>query len=131
MAAAVPVAGTAVGSAKGPHSRQLPLAGEEVDVSGLANFLSSLARRATAIGAAVLSLAAILVLLAAPAAAADPIGLDSPKMLTDYFEQMSVAKPFVVRTGSDWEKHRRELREFVLDCAGLKPLPERVPLDVH
>ncbi|MCU0978610.1 MAG: hypothetical protein MUF25_05515 [Pirellulaceae bacterium] len=56
---------------------------------------------------------------------------DPAKMLRQYFEQMSVAKPFVVRVGSDWETHRRELQAFVLDCAGLKPLPERIPLDVH
>jgi len=65
------------------------------------------------------------------AAAENPLGLDPAKMLTEYFEQMSVAKPFVVRTGGDWEGHRRELREYVLECAGLKPLPERVALDVH
>ena len=44
---------------------------------------------------------------------------------------MSVAKPFEVRTGESWEAHRRALREFVLACAGLQPLPERVPLDVR
>ena len=49
---------------------------------------------------------------------------DPAKMLRQYFEQMSVAKPFVVRVGSDWETHRRELQAFVLDCAGLKPLPK-------
>jgi dienelactone hydrolase len=52
-------------------------------------------------------------------------------MLAEYFEQMSVAKPFVVRTGAEGEAYRRELRAFVLQCAGLSPLPDRVPLDVH
>ena len=66
-----------------------------------------------------------------PAVDSKPLPLDTAKMLREYFEQMSVAKPFVVRTGSDWETHRRELQDFVLDCAGLKPLPQRVPLDVH
>ena len=66
-----------------------------------------------------------------PATESKPLPLDTAKMLREYFEQMSVAKPFVVRTGSDWETHRGQLRDFVLDCAGLKPLPERVPLDVH
>ncbi len=64
-------------------------------------------------------------------AAEPPLALDSSKMLTEYFEQMSAAKPFLVRTGNAWQKHRDQLRDFVLDCAGLKPLPERVPLDVH
>jgi dienelactone hydrolase len=67
----------------------------------------------------------------APAAESRPLPLDTAKMLREYFEQMSVAKPFGVRTGGDWETHRRNLRDFVLDCAGLKPLPQRVPLDVH
>jgi dienelactone hydrolase len=57
--------------------------------------------------------------------------LDTARMLTEYFEQMSVAKPLLVRTGADWDAHRRALQEFVLDCAGLKPLPERVPLEIH
>ena len=56
---------------------------------------------------------------------------DMPKRLRDYFEGMSVAKPFVVREGADFEKHRNDLRDFILDCVGLQPLPERVPLDVR
>lgn len=66
-----------------------------------------------------------------PAAKPHPVGLDTAKLLTEYFEQMSVAKPLVTRTGDDWQAHQRQLQDFVLDCAGLKPLPERVPLDVH
>ena len=66
-----------------------------------------------------------------PAEDSKPLPLDTAKMLREYFEQMSVAKPFNVRTGSDWETHRRELQDFVLDCAGLKPLPQRVPPEVH
>lgn len=77
----------------------------------------------------------------APAGAAEPspdagaagqsLQLDAPKLLTDYFEQMSRAKPLVVRAGDEWQAHRRQLREFVLQCAGLWPLPDRVPLNVH
>jgi hypothetical protein len=63
--------------------------------------------------------------------ASDDTSFDMPSRLKTYFEDMSVAKPFVVRTGESWEAHRRELREFLLDCAGLQPLPERVPLDVR
>ncbi len=90
-------------------------------------------------------LAAVLVLLApvvpavaAPAGkpppaapAADPARQRQAKMLAEYFEAMSVAKPLVVRTGADWEAHRRRMREKVFDSIGLNPLPERIPLDVH
>ena len=55
----------------------------------------------------------------------------SGKMLTDYFEAMSVPKPLIVRKGDDWAAHRRRLQQRLLDCVGLAPLPERVPLDVH
>ena len=56
---------------------------------------------------------------------------DMPNRLKTYFEDMSVAKPFVVRTGESWEAHRQQLRAFLLECVGLAPLPERVPLDVR
>jgi cephalosporin-C deacetylase-like acetyl esterase len=71
-------------------------------------------------------------LIGVPSSAAEhPLGLNPPKMLTEYFEQMSVAKPFLIRTGNDWESHRRAIQEYVLECCGLKPLPERVPLVLH
>ncbi len=60
-----------------------------------------------------------------------PASRDYPQRLTEYFEDMSVAKPLVVRTGEDWETHRRELRAFLLDCVGLEPLPARPPLDIR
>ena len=44
---------------------------------------------------------------------------DMPNRLKTYFEDMSVAKPFVVRTGESWEAHRRQLRAFLLECVGL------------
>ena len=58
-------------------------------------------------------------------------GLPTAKMLVDYYHQMSVPKPFVVREGDAFEKHRGDLRKRVLQSAGLWPLPTRVPLDVH
>lgn len=57
--------------------------------------------------------------------------LPTAKMLVDYYHQMSVPKPLVVRRGVEFQKHRKELREKVLRSVGLWPLPERVPLDVH
>ena len=63
--------------------------------------------------------------------AVQPLAIDAPKLLTDYFEQMSRAKPLVIRAGDEWQTHRLQLREFVLQCAGLWPLPQRVPLDAH
>ncbi len=57
--------------------------------------------------------------------------LDMPARLQQYFEEMSAAKPFVLREGEQWDIHRQELRAFVLECAGLKPLPHRIALDVR
>ena len=57
--------------------------------------------------------------------------LPTAKMLVDYYHQMSVPKPFVVREGDAFEKHRDDLRKKVFESAGLWPLPKRVPLDVH
>jgi len=58
-------------------------------------------------------------------------GLPTAKMLVDYYHQMSVPRPFVVREGDEFEKHRDELRKKVFESVGLWPLPKRVPLDVH
>ena len=52
-------------------------------------------------------------------------------MLADYYHQMSVPKPFIVRKGDALKAHRAELRKKVLHSVGLWPLPERVALDVH
>lgn len=57
--------------------------------------------------------------------------LPTAKMLADYYHQMSVPKPFIVREGGAFEKHRDDLRKKVLQTAGLWPLPKRIPLDVH
>jgi hypothetical protein len=97
----------------------------------LADLLAFPGHRTTGPGIVVLFPAVLLAAMARSALAGHPLGLDPPKMLTEYFEQMSAAKPFVVRAGSDWDSRRRELQAFVLECAGLKPLPERVALDVH
>jgi hypothetical protein len=56
---------------------------------------------------------------------------EAAKMLIAYFERMSRPKPFVVRTGEKFQAHRRSLRQKLLRCAGLSPLPKRVALDVH
>ena len=52
-------------------------------------------------------------------------------MLLAYFERMCRPKPFEVRTGDDFQAHRRSLRQKLLACAGLWPLPHRPALDVH
>ena len=52
-------------------------------------------------------------------------------MLIGYFERMCRPRPMVVRTGARFEAHRRAMREKLLTCAGLWPLPDRVALDVH
>ena len=56
---------------------------------------------------------------------------EAARMLIAYFERMSLPKPLVVRTGETFQAHRRSLREKLLTCAGLRPLPKRVALDVH
>ena len=57
--------------------------------------------------------------------------LPTAQMLTDYYHQMSVPKPFHVRAPDDWKAHRDELRKKLLESVGLRPLPDRVALDVH
>lgn len=57
--------------------------------------------------------------------------LCAKEILLDYFKRMSEPKPFVVREGSEFKAYQRKLRERILQCAGLSPLPERVPLDIH
>jgi len=52
-------------------------------------------------------------------------------MLVKYFEAMCQPKPFEPRAGADFKTHQRALRKRLLACAGLWPLPERVPPDVH
>ena len=51
--------------------------------------------------------------------------------LCAYVDAMSAPKPFVVRSGKEFQTHRDEIRRCVLECLGLNPLPDRVPLDVH
>jgi len=51
--------------------------------------------------------------------------------LVGYFERMSEPKPFLVRTGKDWEAHREAIRRRILKDINLDPLPERIPLDPH
>lgn len=52
-------------------------------------------------------------------------------MLVNYFEEMCRPKPFALRTGEERKAHQQALRQRLLECAGLWPLPERVPLDVR
>jgi hypothetical protein len=52
-------------------------------------------------------------------------------MMTQYSEHMSQPKPFLVRTGKDWESRQEELRARMLKDMHLDPLPESIPLDPH
>ena len=52
-------------------------------------------------------------------------------MMTQYYEHMSQPKPFLVRTGKDWESRQEEIRARMLKDMHLDPLPERIPLDPH
>lgn len=57
--------------------------------------------------------------------------LNTAKMLVDYYHEMSTPKPFLVRKQQEFDDHRRELKQRVLESVGLCPLPERIDLDVH
>jgi dienelactone hydrolase len=52
-------------------------------------------------------------------------------MLVGYFEEMCRPKPFEARTGAEFKARQRALREKLLACAALWPLPERVALDLR
>ncbi len=52
-------------------------------------------------------------------------------MLVGYFEEMCRPKPFEVRKGDEFKAHQKALRQKLLECAGLWPLPDRVPLDAR
>ncbi len=52
-------------------------------------------------------------------------------MLVGYFEEMCRPKPLEVRKGEEFKAHQKALRQKLLECAGLWPLPDRVPLDAR
>ena len=56
---------------------------------------------------------------------------EAAAMLVGYFEEMCRPKPFEPRAGEEFKARQRALREKLLACAGLWPLPERVPLDAR
>jgi len=66
---------------------------------------------------------------AAPERAVEPLPIG--EMVREYCEEMNRSKPFVIRRGEAFQKHQHELRQKLLRCVGLSPLPDRVPLDVH
>jgi uncharacterized protein len=53
------------------------------------------------------------------------------KRMVEYYEQMSRPKPFVVRTGEDFQKHAAAVRQRILKELNLDPLPERIDFDPH
>lgn len=61
----------------------------------------------------------------------EPNLLADAKMLVNYFEQMSVPKPLITRQGRQFQEHQCQLRQKLLECIALSPLPERIPLDIH
>ena len=62
---------------------------------------------------------------------ADVARLDTEKMLTDYYHEMSRPKPFVPRKGPEFSSHQSELRRQLLKSTGLWPMPEKIALCVH
>ncbi len=49
--------------------------------------------------------------------------------VVEYFEEMSAPKPLAIRSGEEFEAHRRELRKRILSSIGLSPFPDKVPLE--
>ncbi len=66
-----------------------------------------------------------------PAVAQEPPKTDVATALKDYYALMTAPKPFHVCRDAEFAAHRRQLRQEVLRCMGLWPLPERIPLDIH
>ena len=64
-------------------------------------------------------------------ASSEPNNFAEAKMLVEYFEQMSIPKPFVIKQGRQLKDHQQELRQKLLESVGLSPLPERISLDIH
>ena len=80
--------------------------------------------------------AGMAVALTAAAAAAEPVAAPSPAIryrqaLGEYFEEMSAPRPVAIKRGAELADHRRRLQGALLECVGLHPLPERIPLDVQ
>lgn len=51
--------------------------------------------------------------------------------LVAYFDRLALPRPPVPLSGDAYETHRRDVRAKLMRSAGLDPLPERPPLDVH
>jgi dienelactone hydrolase len=58
-------------------------------------------------------------------------GFDPASALVAYFEDMSQPKPFLARQGAAFAGHQEALRQRILECIALWPLPVRVPLEVR
>ena len=49
----------------------------------------------------------------------EPNLLAEAKMLVEYFEQMSIPKPLVIRQGQQFQEHQRQLRQKLLEMCRL------------
>ena len=61
----------------------------------------------------------------------DDVASAAARKLVRYYEAMTAPKPFLVRTGSQFEEQRRQLRRALLESVSLWPPPERIDLDPH
>jgi dienelactone hydrolase len=48
-----------------------------------------------------------------------------------YLDRMAAPRFHTSDTAEDWQEHAAQVRRHVLECLGLWPLPERVPLDLR
>ncbi len=58
-------------------------------------------------------------------------GKELAKALISHEAELSRPKQFVVRKGQDFIDNKIKLKKIMLDCTGLNPLPEKVPLNVY
>ncbi|OQB79702.1 MAG: hypothetical protein BWX88_04758 [Planctomycetes bacterium ADurb.Bin126] len=56
---------------------------------------------------------------------------DAAAMHVAYLERMSQSHRLTVRKGAEFQAHQKALRRTFLACAGLWPLPDRLPLDLR
>ena len=58
-----------------------------------------------------------------------PNELSKKQILENYFDRMSAPKPMKFTKASEWLNRKAVLKEQLLECLGLSPMPERIPLN--
>jgi len=53
-----------------------------------------------------------------------------PDMLKNYYKTMTEPKPVAIQKEKEFRKHQQNLKQNILDCCGLQPLPDLIPLKI-